>query len=259
MTRCMIASHEQTRIPCPRVSTHTAERVALGQYYSRAVECNTRAHTQSPDVLHLATLSAVLACLMRHFRTSLASLPLLAQPITSLPLGTWAPDAAPGGSHHADLLPPGKEQRRAWRRLQPLHTVTPATPLTQALGLLLEAGVSALPVVDEQRRLLDVYARSDITSLAQGNAYSRLQWEDVTVSAPALHLAQQTRSDSLLVVVHTAVMRQVWYALQVAWGRLAVGCFVSPYAMCLLLDLVARTPTHAHAHVCDHRWVKLCP
>ncbi len=43
--------------------------------------------------LHLATLSAVLACLMRHFRASLASLPLLAQPLGSLPLGTWSPDA----------------------------------------------------------------------------------------------------------------------------------------------------------------------
>ena len=32
-----------------------------------------------PTVLHIATLSGVLACLMRHFRASLASLPLLQQ------------------------------------------------------------------------------------------------------------------------------------------------------------------------------------
>ena len=49
---------------------------------------------QPPHVLHLATLSGVLACLMRHFRASLASLPLLSQPLGSLPLGTWSPDAA---------------------------------------------------------------------------------------------------------------------------------------------------------------------
>lgn len=30
--------------------------------------------------------------------------------------------------------------------------------------------------------VLDIYARADITSLCKGNAYSRLQWEDVTVS-----------------------------------------------------------------------------
>ncbi|EFJ45435.1 hypothetical protein VOLCADRAFT_63727 [Volvox carteri f. nagariensis] len=114
---------------------------------------------EPPHVLHLATLSGVLACLMRHFRASLASLPLLSQPLGSLPLGTWSPDAAP------------------------LHTVTASTSLTTALALLLEAGVSALPVVDEKRCLVDVYARSQITDLCKGGAYNRLQWEDVTVAA----------------------------------------------------------------------------
>jgi hypothetical protein len=48
--------------------------------------------------------------------------------------------------------------------------------------MLLETGVSALPVVDPVHRgLIDVYARSDITALCSGNAYNRLQWEDVTV------------------------------------------------------------------------------
>ncbi len=37
--------------------------------------------------------------------------------------------------------------------------------------------------------LLDMYARSDITQLARGNAYNRLQWEEVTVGQ-ALALAQ---------------------------------------------------------------------
>ena len=65
-------------------------------------------------MLHLATLSGVLACLMRHFRASLASLPLLSQPLGSLPLGTWSPDAAVA---HTDFLPDSKE-RRQWRKLQ---------------------------------------------------------------------------------------------------------------------------------------------
>lgn len=46
------------------------------------------------DVLHTATISGVLACLMRHFRASLASLPLLAQPLSALPIGTWAPTSS---------------------------------------------------------------------------------------------------------------------------------------------------------------------
>jgi len=130
-----------------------------------------------PQVLHLATLSSVAACVMRHFRASLASLPLLSQPLASLPLGTWSPDSPVAAQ---DPIPDSPDARR-WRRIQPLHLVQPNTPLTSALGALLEAGVSALPVVDERRTLLDVYARSDITQLCRGNVYSRLQWEEVTV------------------------------------------------------------------------------
>ena len=48
-----------------------------------------------------------------------------------------------------------------------LACVQPDTPLTQALGLLLEAGVSSLPVVDASGVLLDIYARADITTLAK--------------------------------------------------------------------------------------------
>ena len=33
----------------------------------------------------------------------------------------------------------------------------------------------------QEGQLLDMYARSDITMLARGNSYSRLQWEDMTV------------------------------------------------------------------------------
>lgn len=65
--------------------------------------------------------------------------------------------------------------------MQPLHTVTPDTHLADALHLLLETGVSALPVVDDKRCLLDLYARADITKLCQNNLYKHLQWEDVTV------------------------------------------------------------------------------
>ena len=44
-------------------------------------------------LLHIATISGVLASLMRHFRASLSSLPLLTQPVGNLPIGTWAASA----------------------------------------------------------------------------------------------------------------------------------------------------------------------
>lgn len=55
------------------------------------------------------------------------------------------------------------------RRLHRLPTAVGLSP-AQALGLLLEAGVSCLPVVDAGGVLLDVYARADITLLAKVSA-----------------------------------------------------------------------------------------
>jgi hypothetical protein len=46
-------------------------------------------------LLNVATIGGVLACLLRHFRASLASLPLLGQPLGRLPVsfagchGSW--------------------------------------------------------------------------------------------------------------------------------------------------------------------------
>mmetsp|Transcript_1261 Transcript_1261/g.3771 ORF Transcript_1261/g.3771 Transcript_1261/m.3771 type:complete len:585 (+) Transcript_1261:304-2058(+) len=158
-------------------------------------------------LLTVATLGGVLACLLRHFRASLASLPLLGQPLGRLPLGTWSADSPYLASQGAaGATPPtvtrsadgvavsdsassvphenggeALEERRDTRKVRRLATVTPTTPLTAALSMLLQAGVSALPVLDEGGGLVDIYARADITALAAANAYNRLQWEDVTV------------------------------------------------------------------------------
>ena len=110
-----------------------------------------------PDVLHMATLSGIMACLMRHFRASLASLPLLAQPLGLLPIGTWSPScqglaelqetgAAGGGEGdgmgNGAVGGGGQRLRKVGRVVKQLHTVTPNTLLTNALSLLLDAGVS---------------------------------------------------------------------------------------------------------------------
>ena len=148
-------------------------------------------------VLHVATLGGVLACLLRHFRASLASLPLLAQPIGAVGIGTWADPSVPLGSP-GGLMPVaaikgkgsgggdaaavaaaaaaaaagGKDGGAA--RPPGLLTVAPSTPLVAALDALLEAGVGALPVVDEAGRLLGAYARCDVARLCAGGAYQRL-------------------------------------------------------------------------------------
>lgn len=79
----------------------------------------------APLVLHLAALSGVLACLMRHFRTSLAFLPLLAQPLGSMPVGTWAPDSPIGqqGQAHSSEV-----RAAAGLRLRPFLDRRPPAP-----------------------------------------------------------------------------------------------------------------------------------
>ncbi len=56
------------------------------------------------------------------------------------------------------------EERRDRRNVRVLHTVQPGTPLTIALGMLLEAGVSVLPVVDRvstsSKKLLNFRCKS---------------------------------------------------------------------------------------------------
>lgn len=45
-----------------------------------------------PQLRHLASLSGILKCICRHFRHASSSLPILQQPICSIPMGTWVPE-----------------------------------------------------------------------------------------------------------------------------------------------------------------------
>jgi len=75
------------------------------------LSCDPSGGDDIPHVLHIATISGVLACLMRHFRASFASLPLLSQPLGSMPIGTWSPDS-PIGQQGTQAH--GTEVRPAW-------------------------------------------------------------------------------------------------------------------------------------------------
>jgi len=119
-------------------------------------------------LLHLASLSGILSFLSRHFKSSMVAFPLLARPLDSLPIGTWQVSKDKTGDK--------------MQRISKLHTITPTTKLTDALNLLLEANVSALPIVNDRGTLIDVYARSDIIQLASDSAYSAISFEDATVS-----------------------------------------------------------------------------
>ncbi|KAL8486252.1 hypothetical protein ACS0TY_023093 [Phlomoides rotata] len=120
------------------------------------------ADASNPQLLHLASLSGILKCICRFFRHSPSSLPVLQLPISAIPLGTWVPKI-------------GEPNRR------PLAMLRPSASLSAALNLLIQAQVSSVPVVDDNDSLLDIYSRSDITSLARDKIYTHLNLEETTI------------------------------------------------------------------------------
>ncbi|MCL7022620.1 hypothetical protein MKW94_018801 [Papaver nudicaule] len=127
-----------------------------------------------PQLLHLASLSGVLKCVCRHFRHSSSTLPILQQPICSIPLGTWVPEIGePNG--------------------RPLAMLRPNAPLSAALSLLLQAQVSSIPIVDDNDSLLDIYSRSDITALAKDRVYAQIHLDEMSIHQ-ALQLGQDANS-----------------------------------------------------------------
>lgn len=127
-----------------------------------------------PQLLHLASLSGILKCVCRHFRHSSSSLPILQQPICSIPLGTWVPKIGE---------PSGK----------PIAMLRPNASLSSALSLLVQADVSSIPIVDDSDSLLDIYCRSDITALAKDRAYAQIPLDNLNVHQ-ALQLGQDASS-----------------------------------------------------------------
>lgn len=140
-------------------------------------------HSSSPDgsvpqLLHLASLSGILKCICRHFKHSSSSLPILQKPICSIPLGTWVPRIGESGS-------------------RPLAMLRQNASLSAALSLLVEADVSAIPIVDDGNSLIDVYSRSDITSLAKDKAYAQFRLEEMSMHQ-ALQLGQNGNPSSAM-------------------------------------------------------------
>ncbi|KAL8121594.1 sucrose nonfermenting 4-like protein [Apium graveolens] len=127
-----------------------------------------------PQLLYLASLSEILKCLCRYFRNSSGLLPILQLPICAIPLGTWVPKIGEPN-------------------LRPLAMLRPSSSLNAALNLLVQAQVSSVPIVDDNDSLLDVYSRSDITSLAKDKVYTHINLQEITIHQ-ALQLGQEPYS-----------------------------------------------------------------
>ncbi|XP_076151462.1 5'-AMP-activated protein kinase subunit gamma-1-like isoform X1 [Alosa pseudoharengus] len=65
--------------------------------------------------------------------------------------------------------------------------IHPNTPIIKALNLFVERRVSALPVVDESGKVVDIYSKFDVINLAAEKTYNNL---DVTVTQALKHRSQ---------------------------------------------------------------------
>ncbi|XP_076927637.1 sucrose nonfermenting 4-like protein [Bidens hawaiensis] len=141
-----------------------------------------------PMLLHVICLSGLLEHIHRHFEHRIAYLPLLQHSIGVVPIGTWIREI--GGARE-------------------LKTISPNCLLNDAYRLLIDEHISSVPIVDDNRTLINVFCRSDVLSLAKNNAYVHAQLDQTTVSQ-ALQLVDTntrsrygicTRSDSLYTVI----------------------------------------------------------
>jgi len=90
-----------------------------------------------------------------------------------------------------------------------IHVVRPDTPVISALCLFVENRVSALPIVDEEGRVIDIYAKFDAINLAATRSYHNL---DVTVESALSHrekIAEGVTTCKLNETIETVAKRLV--------------------------------------------------
>ncbi|XP_077376621.1 5'-AMP-activated protein kinase subunit gamma-1-like isoform X3 [Festucalex cinctus] len=70
---------------------------------------------------------------------------------------------------------------------QDIAFIQPNTPIIKALNIFVERRVSALPVVDESGKVVDIYSKFDVINLAAEKTYNNL---DITVTQALKHRSQ---------------------------------------------------------------------
>lgn len=163
---------------------------ALHNRISTLPVLNSTGDGSSSLLLCIACLANILKYICSHCGRDLELMPLLHKPVADLPLGTWAREV----------------DSRSGRQLL---TLRESDLLSSALNLLIQANVSSLPVVDDRGTLVNIYSRSDITSLANANVYAHIRLDQTTISQALNTLVVEnqtryqtcTRFDSLLKVM----------------------------------------------------------
>lgn len=94
-----------------------------------------------------------------------------------------------------------------------IATIHPETSIIEALNIFAERGVSALPIIDRNGKVVDIYARFDVINLAAERTYNNL---DITVSEALSHrqegfegVQKCTLSETFYTIIDKIVKKKV--------------------------------------------------
>uniref|UniRef100_A0AAY4B126 CBS domain-containing protein n=1 Tax=Denticeps clupeoides TaxID=299321 RepID=A0AAY4B126_9TELE len=129
--------------------------------------------------------------------------------------------------------------------------IHPTTAIIRALNIFVERRVSALPVVDEKGRVVDIYSKFDVINLAAEKTYNNL---DVSVTQALQHRSQYfegvvkcNRLETLETIVDRIVKAEV--------HRLVVvddeSCLEGIISLSDILQALVLTPAGNPAHICS--------
>ncbi|KAG7317745.1 hypothetical protein KOW79_018780 [Hemibagrus wyckioides] len=120
--------------------------------------------------------------------------------------------------------------------------IHPNTPIIKALSIFVERRVSALPVVDESGKVVDIYSKFDVINLAAEKTYNNL---DISVTQALMHRSQYfegvmkcNRLETLETIVDRIVKAEVHRLVVVD----EAGCIVGIVSLSDILQALVLTP-----------------
>uniref|UniRef100_A0A8B9L9T9 Protein kinase AMP-activated non-catalytic subunit gamma 2 n=1 Tax=Astyanax mexicanus TaxID=7994 RepID=A0A8B9L9T9_ASTMX len=128
--------------------------------------------------------------------------------------------------------------------------IHPDTPIIKALSIFVERRVSALPVVDESGKVVDIYSKFDVINLAAEKTYNNL---DISVTQALMHRSQYfegvmkcNRLETLETIVDRIVKAEVHRLVVVDEN----ACIVGIVSLSDILQALVLTPAGIDALHC---------
>ncbi|KAM6167241.1 5'-AMP-activated protein kinase subunit gamma-2 [Erethizon dorsatum] len=130
--------------------------------------------------------------------------------------------------------------------------IHPDTPIIKALNIFVERRISALPVVDESGKVVDIYSKFDVINLAAEKTYNNL---DITVTQALQHRSQYfegvvkcSKLETLETIVDRIVRAEVHRLVVVNEADSIVGIIsLSDILQALILTPAGATPKETEA------------